>query len=61
MFTVSAVQAFKDNYIWIVHNQSVTVIVDPGDASLVRQYLRQYKLRPVAISFVHTITILAEI
>jgi len=53
MFTVSAVQAFKDNYIWIVHNQSAAVIVDPGDASPVRQYLRQHKLQPVAIFCTH--------
>jgi len=53
MFTVSAVQAFKDNYIWIAHNQSAAVIVDPGDASPVRQYLRQHKLHPVAIFCTH--------
>ncbi|MFZ1712342.1 MAG: hydroxyacylglutathione hydrolase [Nitrosomonas sp.] len=53
MFTVSAVQAFKDNYIWIIHNQWAAVIVDPGEASPVQQFVRQHKLQPVAIFCTH--------
>jgi len=53
MFTISAVRAFMDNYIWIAHNQRYAVIIDPGDAYPVQQYLRQYKLQPVAIFCTH--------
>lgn len=53
MFTVSAVRALKDNYIWIIHDRSAAVIVDPGDAFPVQQHLRQHKLQPVAIFCTH--------
>ncbi len=53
MIAVSAVRAFKDNYIWIIHNQQFAIIVDPGEACPVRLYLRQHKLQPVAILCTH--------
>lgn len=53
MIAVSAVSAFKDNYIWIIHNQQFAVIIDPGDARPAKSYLRQHKLQPVAILCTH--------
>ncbi|MDT8364597.1 MAG: hydroxyacylglutathione hydrolase [Nitrosomonas sp.] len=53
MITIHPVRAFKDNYVWIIHNQRFAVIVDPGDAPPVSLYLRQHKLQPVAIFCTH--------
>jgi hydroxyacylglutathione hydrolase len=53
MITVFPVRAFKDNYIWVLHNQHSAAIIDPGDASPVIDYLRQQNLQPVAILCTH--------
>ncbi len=53
MTDVFPVRAFKDNYIWIIHNQHSAIIIDPGDASPVLVYLRQQKLQPVAVLCTH--------
>lgn len=53
MITVFPVRAFKDNYIWIIHDQHSAAIVDPGDASPVIAYLKQQNLFPVAILCTH--------
>lgn len=53
MVNVFPVQAFRDNYIWIIHDKQFAVIVDPGDAAPVISFLRQQKLQPVAILCTH--------
>jgi hydroxyacylglutathione hydrolase len=53
MIDIFPVRAFRDNYIWIIHNQHSAVIIDPGDALPVITYLRQQKLQPVAILCTH--------
>ena len=53
MTSAFPLRAFKDNYIWIVHNQHFAIIIDPGDASPVITYLRQQKLQPVAVLCTH--------
>lgn len=53
MIEVFPVRAFKDNYIWVIHNQRFAAIVDPGDEAPVIAYLRQQKLQPVAILCTH--------
>ena len=53
MINVFPVQAFKDNYIWIIHNQHFALVVDPGDATPVLTWLRQQKLQPIAILCTH--------
>jgi len=45
--------AFRDNYIWIIHNTVHAAIVDPGDAAPVIQYLQTQRLRPAAILITH--------
>ncbi len=47
------VPAFRDNYIWIIHNTVHAVIVDPGDAAPVISYLEAHRLQPIAILITH--------
>lgn len=54
MTRVSAVAAFQDNYIWLVHLPgSRVVIVDPGDARPVLAALQRQQLLPAAILITH--------
>ena len=43
---INAIPALKDNYIWIMINndEKKAIVVDPGDASSVFDYLRENKL-----------------
>ena len=47
------VKAFRDNYIWLLVHDVYAAVVDPGDASPVLDYLRQYKLILLAILITH--------
>jgi len=55
MLKVTAVEAFRDNYIWLIHGDdpSRVAIVDPGDAKPVIAALAERKLTPVAILLTH--------
>jgi hydroxyacylglutathione hydrolase len=55
MLKVHAVNAFQDNYIWLIqaeHSQQV-LIVDPGDAQPVLEALNELALMPAAILITH--------
>lgn len=55
MLDVHAIAAFNDNYIWLIkaqHSHQV-IIVDPGDAAPVLDYLSTHALQPVAIFITH--------
>jgi hydroxyacylglutathione hydrolase len=58
MINIFPVRVFKDNYIWIVHNQQVALIIDPGDAAPVLAWVNQQKLQPLAIFAPITIAII---
>jgi len=45
--------AFSDNYIWMWHNDSHAVVVDPGDAAPVLQVLQDKHLKLSAILVTH--------
>jgi hydroxyacylglutathione hydrolase len=47
------IPAFKDNYIWLVHNHAQGVVVDPGDAAPVIAALNHLKLTLAAILITH--------
>ncbi|SER63006.1 hydroxyacylglutathione hydrolase [Nitrosomonas sp. Nm51] len=47
------IPAFRDNYIWIIHNTASAVAVDPGDALPVLNYLQTNKLQLDAILITH--------
>ena len=53
MITVSAIPAFRDNYIWALHDGKNAVVVDPGDAAPVFDFLRTQKLALCAILITH--------
>ncbi len=55
MDNVIAVQAFRDNYIWLVPGPKpgCVAIVDPGDADPVLAALAQHRLSPIAILCTH--------
>lgn len=47
------IPAFKDNYIWLAHNGSHALIVDPGDAAPVIACLQQLNLTLTSILITH--------
>ena len=53
MLTISSVEAFSDNYIWVLHNQTDAIAVDPGDAAPLMEFLDAKKLTLQAILVTH--------
>lgn len=51
--TVLAVPAFKDNYLWLIHDGVDAAVVDPGDATPILATLAQLHLRLAAILLTH--------
>ncbi|BBP01132.1 hydroxyacylglutathione hydrolase [Sulfuriferula nivalis] len=50
---IHPIPAFKDNYIWIIHNNQHAIVVDPGDAAVVLAYLIKHQLNLTAILITH--------
>lgn len=50
---VLAVPAFKDNYLWIVHDGMNAAAIDPGDAEPIRAALAAHHLTLTAILLTH--------
>lgn len=53
MFNITAIPAFQDNYIWAIHNAQHAVVVDPGDAAPVLDFLTEHHLKLVDILCTH--------
>lgn len=53
MFRITPVPAFRDNYIWVLHDRGHAVVVDPGDAAPVRDFLHANDLALEAILNTH--------
>lgn len=53
MLTISSVEAFSDNYIWVLHNQTDAIAVDPGDAGPLTAFLDQHQLALRAVLVTH--------
>ena len=53
MIDVSAIPAFRDNYIWALHDDKNAVVVDPGDAAPVLAFLQAKKLTLTTILVTH--------
>lgn len=51
--SILAVPAFKDNYLWIIHDGQHAAVVDPGDAGPVLAALAQHHLTLCAILLTH--------
>ncbi len=50
---VSAIPAFADNYLWLVHDGRHAIVVDPGDAAPVEAELSSGQLTLAAILLTH--------
>lgn len=44
MITITPLSALKDNYIWVIHNQTHALVIDPGEYQPVAQFLTQNHL-----------------
>ena len=53
MLSISPIPAFSDNYIWCVARDGEAIIVDPGDATPVLNYLDSHQLKLNAILITH--------
>ena len=53
MLNIIPIPAFKDNYIWALHDRQHAVVVDPGDAAPVRAWLDAQQLKLAAILCTH--------
>lgn len=53
MFNVTPIPAFRDNYIWLLHDKGHAVVVDPGDAAPVIAALCARNLMLDAILITH--------
>ena len=50
---VAAVPAFSDNYLWVVHDKKHAIVVDPGDAGPIIDFLAAHDLTLTAILCTH--------
>ena len=50
---LEAIAAFADNYIWILHDGQNALVVDPGDAAPVLQFLAERSLQLSGILVTH--------
>ncbi|KHT63631.1 hydroxyacylglutathione hydrolase [Photobacterium gaetbulicola] len=54
MLTIKSIPAFNDNYIWLIHSpDNHCVVVDPGDATPVLEFLEREALELDAILITH--------
>ncbi len=53
MLEIAPVNAFKDNYVWTLHDGQHAAVVDPGEAPPVLAFLARQKLQLVAILATH--------
>lgn len=50
---INYIKAFNDNYIWTIENDGKTLVVDPGDAGPVIDYLKNRKLDYILLTHKH--------
>ena len=50
---IEPIKAFQDNYIWLIHNDKNSIVVDPGDANPVIETLERKSLGLLAILITH--------
>jgi hydroxyacylglutathione hydrolase len=53
MMKLVALPAFTDNYVWMLHDGTQALVVDPGDAQPVKDALRTHGLRLAGILVTH--------
>lgn len=50
---IRPIKAFSDNYIWLIQEEKDAVVVDPGEAGVVLDYLEENGLRLAGILLTH--------
>jgi len=50
---IEPIEAFQDNYIWLIHNDQNCIVIDPGDANPVIEVLKRKNLSLAAILITH--------
>ena len=50
---VTAIPAFRGNYVWAIHDDHSAILVDPGEAAPILAWLEARQLHPVAILVTH--------
>ena len=50
---INYIKAFNDNYIWTIEKDGKTLVVDPGDAGPVIDYLKDKKLEYILLTHKH--------
>jgi hydroxyacylglutathione hydrolase len=53
MIQITPISAFRDNYIWALHDDKNAVVVDPGEAAPVLAFLQAKKLTLTTILITH--------
>ena len=53
MIEITPVPAFRDNYIWVLHDNHRAVAVDPGDAAPLQAFLAHEQLTLDTILITH--------
>lgn len=53
MYKITAIPAFQDNYIWAIHDERRAVVVDPGDAAPVLEFIAARGLELTGILCTH--------
>jgi hydroxyacylglutathione hydrolase len=53
MLQIVPIPAFQDNYIWLLQRHGHAVVVDPGDAAPVIQFLQHHQLHLDAVLITH--------
>lgn len=52
-YKILPIRAFKDNYIWAIHDDVNVIVVDPGECIPVLQFLQEQRLSLVGILITH--------
>jgi hydroxyacylglutathione hydrolase len=53
MLELVPLPAFSDNYIWVLHNRHAALVIDPGDAFPVLQFIDRMNLELLAVLNTH--------
>jgi hydroxyacylglutathione hydrolase len=51
--TITPIPVFTDNYAWVIQSGPEAVVVDPGEAGPIKQYINQHSLRLSALMVTH--------
>lgn len=53
LIQITPISAFQDNYIWIMHDSKLAIVIDPGIADPVITFLEKQKINLAAILITH--------